>query len=183
MPRVKDPFNMARPSPYHCFTLTPKVRFINKNEIRNYILGLLHAVTCLMLGKETTSRLCRSIQCSGKRFREIDKLSLQFTSQTVTQSLCEKITNGFFVSAHICKVTKTIHACVSSKVETDGTACASRQLWSSHCSFPFNQEVTEIGTSTSRGMEIGMPHVPASNYEAALLNIHRRISCAETSLF
>lgn len=48
---VKDPFNAARPSPYRRIKLTSKVGFINKNEIRNYISGLLHALTCLVLGK------------------------------------------------------------------------------------------------------------------------------------
>lgn len=50
--RVKYPFNVAHPSPYHCIKLTSKVRFINKNEIRNYSLDPLHAVTCLVLSKK-----------------------------------------------------------------------------------------------------------------------------------
>lgn len=98
--RVKDPFNVVRPSPYRCIRLTSKVRFINKNEIRNYILGLLHAVTCLVLDKRDDKQNLQ-IECLEKRPREIDKLSLQFTNQTLIHSLCEKITNGFFVSVPI----------------------------------------------------------------------------------
>lgn len=39
-------------SSYRCIELTSEVRFINKNEIRKYILGPLHAGTCLMLSKK-----------------------------------------------------------------------------------------------------------------------------------
>lgn len=79
---VKYPFSVAQPSPYHCIKLTSKARFINKNKIRNYSLGPLHAVTCLVLSKKDDKQNSQIKWIFGKEIKR-DKE----TVSTVYQSL------------------------------------------------------------------------------------------------